>query len=678
MSILRKNSGVLKIIFPRNLLLVLMILSVPVLSWADVASLTQQERDWLKAHPVIRIGIDGAYAPYSFTDSDNQFVGVAPDILHLIEERLGIRFEPVPDLSWPEIVAGARQRSLDVIATAVITEERKTFLNFSQIYIPTPLVIMTRQTEDRVHSPADLKHRTVALVKGYSSSQRVMDEHPDAITHMVDTAIDGLRAVAVGDADAYVGVLGINVYLASKYGITNLRIAGKYDVETNGQRFGVRNDWPELVSILDKALNAIPETEKLEILKKWIPVPSLALLSKEQIIILVMVLVFVVLLLGITWIWVLRRQGKRLAREVRGQTRALHESERRLELAIQGGGMAAWDIDFKTKEMIVSQGWWSLMGLPERKDGNPREAWLRHIHADDLEHVLAKEADFISGKLDRYEVEYRIVTQEGKINWQVIRGSVVDLRENENSAHAVGLIQDITEHKKLDEIKNEFVSSVSHELRTPLTSIKGSLGLLAGGAMGVIPEKAQEILNIAYQNSERLNLLINDLLDMQKLQSGKVEFQMRPLVIKDLIIRALSANQGYADKYKVHFSWDPSEADEVTVNGDEHRLLQVFANLLSNAIKFSPPGEEVKISTSIVNRRVRVSVSDNGAGIPIEFKRHVFERFSQADSTDSKGKSGTGLGLAITKEIIERHNGVIGFENMPQSGAMFYFELPAQ
>jgi ABC-type amino acid transport substrate-binding protein/signal transduction histidine kinase len=237
-------------------------------------SLTPEERAWLKAHPVVRLGVDPAYAPYSFLDKDGSLQGVAMDFSTLICRHLGLNMKAVPGLSWTQILDGARKGSLDVVLTAVKTDEREQFLHFSKVYIPTPLVIMTREDDQRIEGPEDMGGQKVALVKGYASTERVIAEHPAIKPHMVDTPLDGLMAVSVGEADLYVGVLGISDFLSRKYGIANLRVAARYDMRFWGQRFGVRRDWPELVSILDKALNAIPEKKKISIFNSWISIKS--------------------------------------------------------------------------------------------------------------------------------------------------------------------------------------------------------------------------------------------------------------------------------------------------------------------------------------------------------------------------------------------------------------------
>jgi signal transduction histidine kinase len=227
----------------------------------------------------------------------------------------------------------------------------------------------------------------------------------------------------------------------------------------------------------------------------------------------------------------------------------------------------------------------------------------------------------------------------------------------------------------VDRLKGEFVSTVSHELRTPLTSIRGAVGLVLGNSSDSLPENVRELLVMANRNIERLTLLVNDILDLEKIESGKLEFNFVPLDLVELARNALESNAAYANEHQVRLrlAESPSQAG---VTGDESRLLQVFANLLSNAIKYSPAGGEVDVLIRQSDDRFRVSIKDHGKGIPDEFRARIFQRFAQADSSDTRAKGGTGLGLNISKVIVERHTGVIGYVTRPDVGTEFYFELP--
>jgi len=235
------------------------------------AVLSAEEKEWLRSHKKVRIGVDDAYAPYSFKNSAGEYTGLAIDYFRLLGKALDVSFEIVPDLSWTEILHAAEQKRLDVIVTAVSTRERKNYLLFTDEYLPTPLVIMTRANTTKIVSGKDLEGKIVALVKGYSSTEKIKQEIKNIIQYPVDTIEQGLRAVATGQADALVGVSGAVTYQAQKTGIFNLKVAGEYHSKNNAQRIGVRKDWPVLISILNKALGAIPEAVHIDLTNKWLP-----------------------------------------------------------------------------------------------------------------------------------------------------------------------------------------------------------------------------------------------------------------------------------------------------------------------------------------------------------------------------------------------------------------------
>jgi PAS domain S-box-containing protein len=240
----------------------------------------------------------------------------------------------------------------------------------------------------------------------------------------------------------------------------------------------------------------------------------------------------------------------------------------------------------------------------------------------------------------------------------------------------VRVFVDISERKRVESLKDEFVSTVSHELRTPLTSIAGALGLLVGNTAGKLPDAAARLLSIAYSNTQRLVRLLDDILDIEKIESDKVLFDMKRVELHPLVEQAIEANRAFAAGYHVRLRLDAILTDSA-VRADADRVAQVVTNLLSNAIKFSPAGGEVIVKSERRPETIRVSVRDSGAGIPQEFKPRLFDRFAQADSSDARQKGGTGLGLSIVRQIIARLDGAVGFEDAPGGGTIFHFDLPA-
>jgi PAS domain S-box-containing protein len=240
----------------------------------------------------------------------------------------------------------------------------------------------------------------------------------------------------------------------------------------------------------------------------------------------------------------------------------------------------------------------------------------------------------------------------------------------------LGVIVDISERLRIEGLKDEFVATVSHELRTPLTSIAGALNLLFNDAGGTLPVHAKRLLKIAHANSQRLVRLVNSILDMERIEFGKVVFVQKPVEVRSLVEEAIEANRGFADGFGVRIRLDPASAAG-DIRGDPDWLLQVVTNLLSNAVKFSPPAEDVEVAIEKLGGNLRISVRDHGHGVPEDFKPRIFEKFAQADASDARQLGGTGLGLSIVKQIVTRLGGEVSFGDAPGGGAIFYVEIPA-
>ncbi len=237
------------------------------------------------------------------------------------------------------------------------------------------------------------------------------------------------------------------------------------------------------------------------------------------------------------------------------------------------------------------------------------------------------------------------------------------------------VVRDITDRKKVERLKNEFVSTVSHELRTPLTSIRGALGLVNGGALGEVSPRVLEMLSIATSNTERLLLLINDLLDIQKIETGEIDFSLETCEVVALVRQSLEINATYARDRSVSFNL-AGGAESSWVRVDVGRFVQIMSNLLSNAAKFSPMGQQVDVSVRAREGMVTIAVADRGPGIPEDFLPKLFDKFTQADASDVREKGGTGLGLSITKALVERLGGTITLETQLGVGTTFFVCLP--
>lgn len=297
---------------------------------------------------------------------------------------------------------------------------------------------------------------------------------------------------------------------------------------------------------------------------------------------------------------------------------------------------------------------------------------IARVHPDDLPGVL-KSIEESAQTLSQWQLRYRVRLDTG--GWSWVEGLAQPEALPDDSILWHGYITNVDERQRIDEMKNQFISTVSHELRTPLTSISGSLGLILGGATGPINEKTAQMLAIAQRNSKQLRHLIDDLLDIEKLVSGNVTFDASVQRLDKAAEAAVEEIQPMARKRGVEVQLNVLERD-LYANYDIVRLTQAITNLLSNAIKFSPAGAAVRVDLSKSGDEAKLEVRDQGPGVPESFRDRIFQKFAQANSTSSRTKEGTGLGLAITRELMQAMGGEVDFESEEGSGACFWITLP--
>ena len=369
----------------------------------------------------------------------------------------------------------------------------------------------------------------------------------------------------------------------------------------------------------------------------------------------------------------LKGANETLEQRVHERTLALHASETQLHQITDTVPALIAYIDADQRFQFHNLAYEERFGL---KPGEIHGKTMREMMGKEL---YEKERAKIEEALAGYAAEYDRIqpTADGQMHDYVMQ-YFPRYGEDEDEGKVLGFYSlgtDVTALKRVDRMKSEFVSTVSHELRTPLTSIRGSLGLIVGGVAGELPPMAKNLVGIATSNCERLIRLINDILDSEKIESGKMRFDMQTVELAPLLAQILVANEGFADQHKVKLALD-IQAQGVRVSVDSDRLTQAATNLISNAVKFSPADSFVYIRLLCTDRRVRVEVADSGPGIPEEFRKRIFQKFSQADTSDTRQKGGTGLGLNISRAIVERMGGNVGFTSQTGVGTVFYFELP--
>jgi two-component system, OmpR family, sensor histidine kinase VicK len=375
--------------------------------------------------------------------------------------------------------------------------------------------------------------------------------------------------------------------------------------------------------------------------------------------------------------------GVDISEQVRAEGR-LRTLTRQSDSILESVGDGIYGIDLDGKVTVVNSAAAQMLGYKQEEMlGRNMHQLIHHTRADGTPYAAA------DSPIRKSLTNFATVRISNEIFWRkdgscfpveyVARPQVDSQSPDSNGIKALGVVvafTDTTERRALDRMKDEFISTVSHELRTPLTSLRGALGLLAGGALTSRPEKTQQMLEIAISNSDRLVRLVNDILDLERISSGKTELHSTMCSAEDLLRRAAGVQQTRSPRPNIRIFF---AAHGVNVWADPDRILQTLNNLISNAIKFSPEGSEIHLTArNLDENEALIEVRDQGRGIPADKLEHIFDRFQQGDASDSRAMGGTGLGLAICRSIVNQHGGRIWATSAPDQGTIFHFTLPTK
>jgi PAS domain S-box-containing protein len=373
--------------------------------------------------------------------------------------------------------------------------------------------------------------------------------------------------------------------------------------------------------------------------------------------------------------------GVDISEQVRAEGR-LRTLTRQSDSILASVGDGIYGIDLEGQVTFVNAAAMQMLGYKQDEMlGRVMHELIHHTRADGTRY------DSIDSPIRKSLTNLATVRVSNEIFWRkdgtsfpveyVARPQIDSQSPESDGGKPLGVVvafTDTTERRALDRMKDEFISTVSHELRTPLTSLRGALGLLAGGALSNRPEKTQQMLEIAISNSDRLVRLVNDILDLERISSGKTELHSTMCSAEDLLRRAAGVQQARSPRPNIRIFF---AANGVNVWADPDRILQTLNNLLSNAIKFSPAGSEIHLTARYLDDgEALIEVRDQGRGIPADKLEHIFDRFQQGDASDSRAMGGTGLGLAICRSIINQHGGRIWATSVEGEGTTFHFTLP--
>ncbi|MFO8009962.1 MAG: ATP-binding protein [Dehalococcoidia bacterium] len=350
---------------------------------------------------------------------------------------------------------------------------------------------------------------------------------------------------------------------------------------------------------------------------------------------------------------------------------ALRRSEERYALAQQSADIGSWDWEIPSGKLEWSERIEPIFGLPRGGFPGTYQAFLERIHPDDLAYVQ-ESVDAALNEDVEYDIDHRIIWPDGTIRWVSETGRVFR-DERGNPVRMLGIVQDITEKKQIDQLKDEFIGLVSHELRNPLTVIIGAINTVLEEGEFLSPEDTNQLLADASLEADSLSHLIGNLLELSRIRSRRFILYPEPINIQELIEKVIA---------KIKRKW-PLREVEVNISGnvgsvraDPLRVERVLYNLVENAIKYSPEGSQIRISASLKKSSVVIGVENQGDGISLEDQAILFEPFERLQKHRSDGITGSGVGLSVCQRLVEAHGGYIWVESSPGRGSTFYFTLP--
>ena len=518
--------------------------------------LSPEEKAWIRDHPVIRLGVDPEFAPFEQIDSKGKYDGIASDYIALLNKRLGLNMQVTDSQNWKETVLKAKSKDIDVLPCVGVTQERTGFLKFTRPYINFYRVIITRTDSPFLTWLGDIENMRVA-VQRHTSHEGYLRDNTNLQPLLYDTLQKALLAISNKQADAFVGNLTSSTYWIRKLNLTNLKVAAPVSQEAQNLHIAVRDDWPELVGILNKGLMSISPEEEDDIRKRWVNIDYKPGISRR-----------------VFWRYTLQIAGVILV------------------------------------VFLVIMFW------------NYR-----------LKHEIQK----------RIQIEKAL------------------FEANENL-------------RTLDRLKSMFIASMSHELRTPLNSIIGFTGVILQGMTGPLSDKQHDHLSRVYNSAKHLLSLITDVIDISKIEAGRLEFFPGEVILADLIDEAvMSIQPQLKDK---GLALETSVPGDLVMQTDRKRLLQCIINYLGNAVKYTESGT-ISITARQIDDKVKILVSDTGIGISKEDQSKLFDAFERLDSHLRVKVGGTGLGLYLTRKLAsEILGGEVLVESREGKGSTFGLLIP--
>lgn len=629
---------------------------------------TEKEKQWLTEHNSVLLGVDPEFVPFEFIDVDGSYRGMCADYVRIISERIGVAMDIAPNLTWNEAVEQAKIRKVDVLPCVGMTERRKEFLTYSNPHQTFYRVFVTKEGSNIGNSLDELQGRQVAVQKN-SSHHGFLQDNTDIKPILFETADQAIESVSKGRSDVFIGNENMTGYAINKNGIVNLKMTRLAGAVGKNLYFAVRNDWPELVTIINKGLASISEKEKEAIKQKWIAVT----IEKQIDYTLLYKVAAAVLCLGVifgAWNTQIRRQRKKL-RESERRYRSLADNSEVGILQIKPDGTSIYANPAMVR-MIDADGPEEVNGrniidfiAPAFREFVAKEREKRHQNISST-----YECEFISLRGNRKNVMISaapILNDGGKLESTI--SSIVDISDRKIAEEELTRAKNTAESANL--AKSTFLANMSHELRTPLNAILGFSGLMMRDT-NLSTEQLSNLKSIGHSGEHLLDL-INDVLEISKIEAGRIVLQSDNFDLYHLLFVIEEMFSFRARKMGLALIVERTGNVPQFVRADEGKLRQTLINLLDNAVKFTPQGE-ITLCVKCEGHRLLFEVEDTGVGIAQEELDSVFDVFVQSTS-GQESKQGSGLGIPISQKFVKMMGGELSVVSEVGKGTIFRFDV---
>lgn len=628
--------------------------------------ITAAEQAWLDTLSQVRLGVASHMEPLEYIDDNGGYSGISSDFMRRFFQQLGITIAPVKKTNWPGVLNKVQAKELDIVPMVVPTPERSEYLNFTKPYLDFPLAVFTRRDSSLITGLDDLSGKRIAVERGEVTSDSLRQNYPDLEVVEVSTVLDGLEAVSYGQAHAFVGNLVLGSYLIDHEGLRNVKIAAPTPYKSS-LSIGVRKDWPLLIPLLNKTIDDLTREEKANIRSNWLKVRYDRKVDYR--VIWKILAVFTLIVMLVLW--------RNL--ELKRRKAQLEASEKQFKLLINAMPIAIIVVDYNGNIVFDNAQAGREMGGNKSIVGRTSQEF--YARADDRSRILAIIAD--KGKVVGEQVEYQ-VDSGGTIDCllsvipirfdgqDVLLAVTVNVTERVVTQRA--LEKAMRQAKESDQLKSAFLASMSHELRTPLNSIIGFTGIMIQQLTGPLNDEQSKQLSMVQGSANHLLALINDVLDISKIEAGELVVVFEEFEFHESIEKVVQTVQPLADRQGLLLSIDISP-EVGRINSDHRRVEQVLLNLLGNAVKFTDSGG-VSVRCRVENNLLVTDVTDTGSGIKPEDMDKLFQTFKQIDTGLDRIHEGTGLGLSISKKLVEKLGGDIQVHSKWGIGSTFTFRLP--